>query len=849
MAPHKTSNNGSSLVIVESPAKAKTINKYLGPGFKVMASMGHVRDLPSKSINVDVTNDFAPTYEIMPSRRKTVAGLKKAAQGAKMVYLAVDLDREGEAIAWHLTEALGIKPGGFRRVVFNAITRSAIEQAFAQPRELDMGKVNAQQARRILDRIVGYEISPLLWKRVAGGLSAGRVQSVAVRIVVEREREIQAFVPEEYWRISGIFSASSDASFAEKYQEFLDGHQDKPPTAAQKSQWLTQHQGLETQLTSVAGASFRPDNEAEARKVHQALSGSEFNVNQITTRRSQSAPPGPFITSTLQQQAANRLGFSTKNTMRLAQQLYEGIEVSGLGSIGLITYMRTDSTHLAPEAITAVRDYISTEFGEPYLPDKPRGYGSSNKAAQEAHEAIRPTDVTITPSQLKANLTDHQFRLYELIWKRFVACQMTPGLWDVTSVTIGAATDLGEVLFKASGRKLVFDGFMKVAGLTVSNGDQILPDIEHGQSLYPVCLDPTQHFTSPPPRFTEASLVKTLEADGIGRPSTYASIISTIQDRGYVEQIDRKFHATDLGIVVTDKLSEHFPRVMDLTFTRHMEEQLDKIEEQHLNWIEVLDEFYGPFKENLDRAHEDMAHAKAETQPSEYICEKCGSPMVYRFGRNGRFISCGSYPKCKHAAPCDRDGKMTAPETTDHKCPTCGKAMILRKGRFGTFLGCSGYPDCKITQQLDEQGNPLPPKPPPEPSGIRCYKCDGDLVIRQSKRGPFLGCGRFPKCRTIISIKQLDHLKTLQQDGTWPPKTYEEADALLGRKKKKAATEDETDSSETSGSSSTARKASAGKKKVTSKLSASRSKTPVKPKASTSRSKATAQRKAPINKK
>ncbi len=800
MTAKKTAPTGKSLVIVESPAKAKTINRYLGTSYKVLASMGHIRDLPGKSMSVDIENDFEPTYEIIPTRKKTLTSLKKEAKDAEMIYLAADLDREGEAIAWHLTEALKIKPERFKRVVFNSITKSSIQQAFSNPLELDIGKVNAQQARRILDRIVGYEISPLLWKKVARGLSAGRVQSVAVKLVVIKEREIRAFIPEEYWKISGLFCNSDRPELSAMYQEFLEsfkveepeeGAKKKPtgPTQKQRNEWLTEHSSLETQLVSVGGESFRPDNETSTTKVYDAIKSAQFKIKEIKTKRTQSKPSAPYITSTLQQASSNKLGYSTKNTMRLAQNLYEGIDIGGQGSVGLITYMRTDSTHLAPEALQMAREYIGDNFGNEYLPEKANVYGTKSKSAQEAHEAVRPTDVSITPDSIKGDLTPQQHKLYELIWQRFVACQMTPAQWDVTSIRIATDSEVGEVIFSANGRKLAFDGFMRVSGLT-SGADQILPDLQEGQDVFPIQIDPTQHFTSPPPRYTEASLVKTLESEGIGRPSTYASIISTIQDRDYVEQLERKFHATDLGIVVTEKLDDHFPRVMDLTFTRHMEEQLDKIEENHLNWIEVLHEFYNPFKENLDRAHEEMKHAKAETQPSEYECPDCKKPMVYRFGKNGRFLSCGAYPECKFASPCDRDGKMCAPETTDHKCPNCSKAMILRKGRFGTFLGCSDYPECKTTQQLDKEGNPLPPKAPPKPSGVRCYKCEGDLVIRESKRGPFLGCGRFPKCRTIISMKQIDNLKELQEKGVWPPKTFEEADELLGRKKKKAADDD-----------------------------------------------------------
>ena len=785
--------NGSSLVIVESPAKAKTIGKYLGKNYVVMACLGHIRDLPSKSLNVDVTANFKPTYEIIPQRKKTVSSLKKASHQAHLVYLATDLDREGEAIAWHLAEALEINSERTRRVVFNAITKTDILQAFAHPSALNMDKVNAQQARRILDRIVGYEISPLLWKKVARGLSAGRVQSVAVKLIVLREREIRAFVPEEYWKITGIFSTVSNSELAAIYEKFLADPAEKPPTGTQKNQWLTQHKALETLLVTIAGKNFRPDNENDALNVHNSLQNKEFEISEITPKRTQSHPQAPFITSTLQQQAANRLGFSTKRTMRIAQQLYEGIEVTNLGSLGLITYMRTDSTHLAGEAINNARGFIRDNYGSEYLPNKPNIYDSSNKTAQQAHEAIRPTDVNLGPDQLKGSLNADQFKLYEMVWNRFVASQMTPAQWDVTSVSISAATDLGEAVFKASGRKLVFDGFMKVVGVTSGNGEQILPELRQQQQVWPVKIEPTQHFTLPPARYTEASLVKTLEAEGIGRPSTYAAIISTIQERGYVEQMERKFHATDLGMVVTDKLNEHFPRVMDVAFTSHMEEQLDKIEEQHLDWVQVLREFYEPFKESLERAHEEMNHAKAESQPSEYSCPKCAKPMVYRFGKNGRFLSCSAYPACDYAAPCDREGKMMEPQKTDYKCPKCSRAMILRQGRFGAFLGCSGYPECKTVLRIDNDGNPLPPKEPPQPTGIRCYKCEeGELVIRESKRGPFLGCGRFPRCRTIISMKQLENLKKWQGEGVWPPKTLDEAEVLLGRKKKAAAAKGET---------------------------------------------------------
>ena len=789
--------SGKKLVIVESPAKAKTINKYLGSDFVVKASLGHVRDLPGKEMSVDIDNGFTPTYEISPSSKKTITELRKHAKTAPMVYLATDMDREGEAIAWHLSEALKLDGDRYARVIFNQITKTAIDQAFANPHKLDMDRVNAQQARRILDRIVGYEISPLLWKKVARGLSAGRVQSVAVKLIVEREKEILAFVPEEYWKITGVFSTDLQNELSGAYEEFLAGFADKPATAAQRNEWMTLRQALETELKTVAGETFKPDNEADARKVYDALQQADFKVTDLSTRRSQSKPSAPFITSTLQQQAVNRLSFSTKRTMRVAQQLYEGVEISGQGSVGLITYMRTDSTHLAKEAVDSARGFIDQNYGDKYLPEKANQYGSSNKQAQEAHEAIRPTDVTLTPESVQGDLNEEQLKLYRLIWERFVASQMTPAQWDVTSVTISAQTDLGQADFKTSGRKLVFDGFMRVSGVTTSGGDQILPEMAVDQLVQAVNVKPTQHFTSPPARYTEASLVKALESEGIGRPSTYASIISTIQDRGYVEQLERKFHATDLGIVVTEKLDEFFPRVMNLAFTSHMEDQLDKISDQHLDWVDVLNEFYGPFKANIDKAHEEMVHAKAETQPSEYTCPECQAPLVYRFGKNGRFLSCSTYPTCKYSSPCDRDGKMCEPETTEHKCPECEKPMILRKGRFGSFLGCSGYPECKTTQKVDKEGNVLPPKDPPKPTGLKCYKCDeGELVIRQSKRGEFMGCNRFPRCRTIISIKQRENLAQLQEQGVWPPATWEEADEMLGRKKKAATKKIDKDAEE-----------------------------------------------------
>jgi len=797
------SSTSKSLVIVESPAKANTINKYLGPGYEVKASMGHVRDLPSKGLNVDIENDFEPTYDIMPGKRRTVTSLKTAAKKCGKLYLATDLDREGEAIAWHLAQVLGVPEEQTYRVIFNAITKTTIQRAFAEPGKLDMDKVMAQQARRILDRIVGYQISPLLWKKVTWGLSAGRVQSVAVKMVVEKEREIRQFEPKEYWHIPAVFTTDLEADYHQEWADFIapkngdqNGERDDNgksagrlsagPTVAEQNKWLLERNAFKAELSKVGDKKFEASNTKDAERIFGAMKDAEFKIAEIESKETLSRPSPPFITSTLQQAAANRLGFTAKRTMVVAQQLYEGIDLGSMGFLGLITYMRTDSTQLSREALSEARNYISTNLGPEYLPKEAKVY-ASKKNAQQAHEAIRPTDVDLTASDLKPLLSNEQFKLYDVIWRRFIACQMKPAEWDVTNLHIAAETSVGRCLYKATGRVLVFDGFTRIWP-TASNGEQ-LPPTKVAQKLGVVDIRAEQHFTKPPARYTEASLVKALEKEGIGRPSTYASIISTIQDRKYAEQTEKKFFATDLGEIVTDKLNEYFPRIMDIAFTRYMEEQLDKIEEHHLDWLGVLRDFYGPFKESLETAQKEMKHAKAEMTPSEYECPKCGQGLVYRFGKNGKFLSCSAYPECKFAYPCDKEGKMLEEKVSEHKCPVCGKPMLEKNGRYGPFLGCSDYPNCKGILSLDKDGNVLPPKPPPEPTGVKCYKCkDGEMVIRQGKKGPFLGCGRFPKCRTIISIKQLDHLKELQAAGQWPPESPEQADELLGRKKAKKAT-------------------------------------------------------------
>jgi len=780
---------GKNLVVVESPGKVKTINRYLGKDYVVRASMGHVRDLPSKEMGVDIEHRFEPTYQVLDGKKKVVGELKKYAKSAPRVFLATDLDREGEAIAWHLAQSLGVPESRLCRVVFNEITASAIREAFANPREIDINKVNAQQARRILDRIVGYELSPLLWRKVARGLSAGRVQSVAVRLIVDREREIEAFDPEEYWKLSAVFTPqiAAAAELGHKWDAFLATRDEKgnPPSQDAQRHFLAERGAFRAELVRWKSERFKAETSDVAVEIAKALGLSvqdvrraedpdgkgvarnrvevigrigdaapDYTVGEIKQRDSRSRPPAPFTTVSLQQAASVQLRFSTSRTMRLAQQLYEGIELPGEGSIGLITYMRTDSRHLSNEAIAQAREFISRQFGQEYVPEKPNRYSSSGRA-QEAHEAIRPTEAARRPEDVRGSLTDAQFKLYQLIWKRFVSCQMPPAVWKVTEAAIVAQTDAGEATFKAMGRTLSFDGFLRVAGMPRS-GEQMLPPLETHQPVAPVVLDPSQHFTQPPPRYTEASLVKALEADGIGRPSTYAPIIKTIQDRKYAESINRAFHPTDLGIVVTDKLVAHFPEIFDVRFTAHMEEELDKVEDAHADWVSVLDEFYGPFSTDLKKAGEEMVHAKAETQPSEYKCGSCGLPMVYRFNKNGRYLACTGYPDCKQTHPVDRQGNKVVDKPVDVACPKCSAPMLLRKGRFGPFLSCTRYPDCDGVLNLDRKGVVKLPSPPALEVDLNCPKCESPLYLRRGKRGPWLACSKYPKCRGRMGWATLD---------------------------------------------------------------------------------------------
>ncbi|HSP79590.1 MAG TPA: type I DNA topoisomerase [Myxococcaceae bacterium] len=716
------------LVVVESPAKAKTIKKYLGSGYTVKASVGHVKDLPKSKMGVDLEHDFEPEYQVIKGKEKVLNELKKAAQGVDKVFLATDPDREGEAIAWHIFQELGHQ-NAFR-VMFNEITKGAIQEAIDNPRQLSQENYDSQQTRRILDRLVGYQISPLLWKKVRRGLSAGRVQSVAVRLVCEREEEIKAFVPQEYWTLDAL----------------LEGPAGPPPFKAK--------------LSKVDGRKAELKDQATTEALVRELQGASFSVTKVDKRERRRNAPAPFITSKLQQEAANRLHFTAKKTMALAQRLYEGVPLGEEGQTALITYMRTDSTRLSDQAVAAVRGFIGQHYGQDYLPEAPVVY-RTKKNAQDAHEAIRPTSVDYPPEKVKAyfdqmndDMAADMFRLYELIWRRFVACQMKPAVYDQTSAEIGA----GRATFRASGSTLKFPGYLAVygAGLTPEeeaaqekaraageetdeDGAGELPPLNDGDALALQKLLHEQHFTQPPPRFSEATLVKELEERGIGRPSTYAAILSTIQDKKYVEKVEGRFRPTDLGNMTNELLVKHFPHELDVTFTASMEEKLDQISEGEANWKAVLRDFYSPFKETLEKAEAEMRDVKREEIKTDVPCEKCGNPFVIKWGKMGHFLACSNYPDCKNTKDFKRDaeGKIVVveEETTDEVCENCSKPMVVKRGRFGRFLACSGYPECKTSKPIS--------------IGVGCPDCkQGYLTERRSGRGKiFFGCNRYPDCK------------------------------------------------------------------------------------------------------
>lgn len=679
-----------SLVIVESPSKAKTIKKYLGKDFSVEASSGHLIDLPSSKLGVDIEDSFKPQYKVIKGKKKYLNQLEKAAKKAEKVYLASDPDREGEAIAWHITDKLDLWDKA-HRILFHEITENAVKNSLQHPLQLSKDRFEAQQARRILDRIVGYKVSPILWKKVRRGLSAGRVQSVALRIVVQREREIEAFNPEEYWSIESHLKKSDDT----EDREFVAN--------------LHQFQGKKAKIS----------NEDQVKKILNAISGKSYVVKSVKKKeRKRNALP-PFITSTLQQEASRKIRFSVKKTMVLAQKLYEGIELGDEGPVGLITYMRTDSVRVSQHAMGEVRDYIGKNYGGDYLPSKPNSF-KVKKSAQDAHEAIRPTYVSKSPKSIKNYLTADEYKLYSLIWKRFVSSQMTPAIYDQTTVDI----ETGPAIFRATGSIIKFPGFttlyMESREEEDKDKDEIkqLPDLAEKDLLDLVKLDPKQHFTQPPPRFTESSLVKDLEEKGIGRPSTYAAILSTIQDRGYVKKEKNRLWPTLLGRSVNDLLIEGFPEIMDVQFTAEMEDKLDKVEEGDVNWVELLDGFYGDFAKRLDKADENLKSLKREGVPTDIECSECGAQMIVKWGRRGEFLSCSRYPECKNAKPFiyDENGKIKIKEKVvpeireDVVCDNCGRPMAVRKSRYGKFLGCTGYPECKTIKRLGKDGEVLEDK-------------------------------------------------------------------------------------------------------------------------------------------
>ncbi len=727
------------LVIVESPAKAKTIGKYLGKDFSVKASVGHIKDLPVKNIGVDIENQFQPTYEVIKGKAKVIEEIRKAAAIAETVYLATDPDREGEAIAWHIAEEIrGNKKTSVKktkksketgdteapaqpiyRVLFNEITKKSIQEAIAHPLELNKNLFDAQQARRVLDRLVGYQISPLLWDKVQRGLSAGRVQSVAVRLICEREAEIEKFKSTEYWSVHAKLEGSKLPLFLAK---------------------------LHTQDSK----KIEIGNGDQAKQIEDDLEKSQFVLQEITRKERRRQPAPPFITSTLQQEAARKLGFTAKKTMMLAQKLYEGIELEGGDLVGLITYMRTDSTRLSPDAVSQIRNYISSRYSAAHLPAQPNIY-KTKKAAQDAHEAIRPTSSEYEPERVVKFLSDDELKLYELIWKRFVACQMQPAVYDQTVFEISA----GRYQLRATGSVLKFAGFMAVyiEGQDETSAEEdeeaLLPELQKGEKLKLHEILPQQHFTQPPPRYTEASLVKELEEKGIGRPSTYATILSTIQEKKYADKDRGKFLPTQLGRIVNNLLVENFPEVLNAQFTARMEGELDEVEEGGRQWTETLSQFYAPFKETLQKAKANMKNIKRQEITTDFVCEKCGGPMVVKWGRHGEFLACANYPECKNTKEIAKSSTSTGgyqileKQTVDEKCAKCSAPMVIKRGRFGSFLACSNYPACKTTKAIS--------------IGVNCPQCQSPLAERKSKRGKvFYGCTGYPKCNFALWDKPVN---------------------------------------------------------------------------------------------
>ncbi|HEX29346.1 TPA: type I DNA topoisomerase [Candidatus Poribacteria bacterium] len=700
-----------SLVVVESPAKAKTINKFLGKDFTVKASLGHIRDLPEKRLGVNIKDGFKPQYVTIKGKEKVIRELRRAAKSADKVYLAADPDREGEAICWHIKQALGKIDKPVYRITFNEITGKAIREALKNPGDININLVNAQQARRVLDRLVGYQISPILWRNVRKGLSAGRVQSVALRLVCEREEEREKFQPQEYWVISVKLVGESGEPFTARLVAVGD------------------------RKAEIEGKGFKITEE-EARAIAEKLKSLTFQVESIKRQIRRQSPPPPFITSKLQQEANRRFRFPARKTMMIAQQLYEGVELGGEGPVGLVTYIRTDSTRVADEAIAAVRELIKRNYGSQYLPSKPNVY-KSKKGAQDAHEAIRPTYLDRPPDSIKAYLSPDQDKLYNLIWRRFVASQMKPARLQLTTVNISA----DGYQLRASGSVILFDGFLRAykGEGGEKEGKETLPELKEGEKLKLLEVKPEQFFTQPPPRYTEATLIKELEDKGIGRPSTYATIISTLLDRGYVVKEKGYLAPTDIGIMVNRLLIRSFPEIMNVGFTADMEDKLDKIEDGKADWVEVLREFYSGFRKYLEAAPDKIHEAKKEMEEeTNEICEKCGRKMVIKWGKYGKFLACSGYPECTNTRPIKEEEVVT-----DQVCELCGSPMVIKTGRYGRFLSCSNYPKCKNTKPIG--------------TGVKCPKCGGELVERRSKRGrTFYGCENFPKCDYAIWDKPVN---------------------------------------------------------------------------------------------
>ncbi|HRY38588.1 MAG TPA: type I DNA topoisomerase [Smithellaceae bacterium] len=714
----------NSLIVVESPTKVKTIKKFLGRDFNVVASMGHIKDLPKSTLGIDLEKDFEPTYHVIETKKKIIDELKKAAKTAENIYLAPDPDREGEAIAWHISDVIGTKKNkNIYRVLFNDLTKNTVLEAINHPLKLDFDKYEAQQTRRILDRLVGYQISPVLWDKVKRGLSAGRVQSVAVRMICEREEEINKFIPEEYWNLVAQFEGINPPPF-------------------------------EAKLHKIDGKKAKISNEEQSAKLAAEIKKASFMVEKLEKKELKRSALPPFTTSKLQQEASRWLRFSAKKTMSVAQKLYEGIDLGKEGSVGLITYMRTDSYRIADEALTAVRDYIKNNYSSDYLPSKPHAYKNTQKA-QDAHEAIRPSSMSYKPQAIKEYLSAEQFKLYQLIWNRFVASQMSPAVFDQTTIDIAGAN----CIFRAQGQVLKFPGFTIVYTegkdeKEEENGvDKLLPEVHEKENLKLLKLDTQQKFTQPPPRFSEASLVRELEEKGIGRPSTYAAILSTIQDREYVRLEKGKFSPTELGTVVTELLVKSFPTVLDMTFTADMENKLDAIEDGTSKRVATLKEFYGLFADELKKAKDEMRNVKQEETPTDLICEKCNNTMVIKWGKNGRFLCCSNYPECKNTMNFthDENGKVKHVETqtTDIKCNKCGKPMLVKEGRFGQFLACSGYPECKNTMNAakNENGEIIAQEAPT--TDEVCKLCGKPMAVKRGRYGQFLGCTGYPECKNI----------------------------------------------------------------------------------------------------